>query len=194
MDSPLFASREALVDYIFRNGFAGDRELVLRIGRLSLAGLSEAERWNLILASGVAWQSIEAAGGLSADQTAFIAGVRRGTRIIHSIPHPPPTGDIAKLAAAGAIVSPAGLVDGAYYFGTCRNGSVARYDASKKCFFLMRRKLGSTYADFYGSLHGGQHSALFLPYVRVTPARAEIIRESYAHQPWESDRWSAPEG
>lgn len=45
------------------------------------------------------------------------------------------------------IVAKSGLIDGAYYEGTCRNASIARWDASRNKFVYTRYKFGLSFED-----------------------------------------------
>jgi hypothetical protein len=39
------------------------------------------------------------------------------------------------------------LIDGAYYKGTCRNASEARWSAKDNCFYHWRTKFGDTFIE-----------------------------------------------
>jgi hypothetical protein len=59
------------------------------------------------------------------------------------------------------------LVDGAYYGGTCRNASVAQWDAKGNCFWYMRNKFRSTFKESINHLADDDGYDLFVPFHRI---------------------------
>lgn len=57
------------------------------------------------------------------------------------------------------------LEDGAYYWGTCRNASIARWDGKE--FWYIRQKFGSTFAESINHLEDDNGYDLFIPLKKV---------------------------
>ena len=56
------------------------------------------------------------------------------------------------------------FVDGAYYYGLCRNARVARYVAASDRFVYMREKFGSVFPEGIGHTENDNGFDLFQPY------------------------------
>ena len=59
------------------------------------------------------------------------------------------------------------LVDGAYYFGTCRNADIAKWDAKGNCFWYMRYKVGLAFSEKINHISDDNKFDLFVPFQRI---------------------------
>lgn len=67
------------------------------------------------------------------------------------------------------------LIDGEYYEGFCRNADVAMWDEKENCFWYMRHKFGSVFAEKINHLQDDNFYDLFIPIRRVIPKDDEKI-------------------
>lgn len=66
----------------------------------------------------------------------------------------------------GAIPKEA-LTHGTYYYGRCRNASIARWDAVKQCFTHWRKKFGSAFLEDIKCREDELHFDVFDPWVEL---------------------------
>jgi len=66
------------------------------------------------------------------------------------------------------------LVHGAYYYGECRNASIARYNAETNRFTYMREKFGSIFVEAIGHAENDDGFDIFKPYGLVNDPPFEI--------------------
>lgn len=59
------------------------------------------------------------------------------------------------------------LVHGAYYYGRCRNASIARWDAAKQVFYYWRQKFMDTFTEDIQCREDDLHMDVFDPFVRL---------------------------
>ena len=59
------------------------------------------------------------------------------------------------------------LVDGAYYFGVCRNADVAQWDAKRNCFWYMRHKFGHVCSESINHISDDNGYDLFVPFQMI---------------------------
>jgi hypothetical protein len=59
------------------------------------------------------------------------------------------------------------LVDGGYYFGVCRNSSVAKWDVNNDCFQYMRYKWGRNFLDTIKYMTDDDHYDVFMPFEKI---------------------------
>lgn len=72
------------------------------------------------------------------------------------------------------------LVHGTYYYGHCRNGSTARWDANNKVFIYWRHKFGDRFLETICHPERDKEFDVFFPYEVVdwgTPA-IPLIQEN----------------
>lgn len=67
------------------------------------------------------------------------------------------------------------LVDGEYYFGSCRNSNCARWDAEKQEFTYMRTKFGTRFPETIKHPEDDDGFDLFVPYFRCYPTEADLV-------------------
>lgn len=59
------------------------------------------------------------------------------------------------------------LIDGAYYFGSCRNSDIAQWDAKGNCFWYMRDKFSNTFRESINHLADDNGYDLFVPFQMI---------------------------
>lgn len=67
------------------------------------------------------------------------------------------------------------LVDGAYYYGSCRNARCARWTAATGVFTYIRTKFGSRFPEDINHPEDDNGYDLFVPYFRCYPTKDELI-------------------
>ena len=86
----------------------------------------------------------------------------------HKFPYPVPKEyDIQKDYYDNGVIPKKDLVDGALYRGTCRNASIAWWDAERNMFKYHRTKFGDTFVDVIEALEDDRGFDVFLPLERV---------------------------
>lgn len=88
----------------------------------------------------------------------------------------PVTPEWLEVAGSAGLVRKQDLKDGAYYYGTCRNARVARWDVKKNQFTYMRTKFGSSFPEDIRHPEDDDGFDLFLPVEEVQPEEREVIR------------------
>lgn len=101
-----------------------------------------------------------------------IIGVFRSTGGLPS----PVTPEWCASAAEHGMVKKADLKDGTYYYGTCRNACVARWDAAKGLFTYMRTKFGNVFPETISHPEDDNGFDLFMPVEEIQPDELETIR------------------
>lgn len=79
------------------------------------------------------------------------------------------------IAYAQGMMRKSELVDGQYYVGSCRNASVAMWNASGQYFTYMRQKFGSTFPENIRHPEDDDNYDLFTPFEPVEPTDAQRI-------------------
>lgn len=82
---------------------------------------------------------------------------------------------VAGAEQRGAIPK-AKLVDGAYYYGRCRNADVSRWCAARGKFTYMRTKFGKAFPEDINHYEDDNDFDLFVPVALVEPEDSEIIK------------------
>lgn len=77
-------------------------------------------------------------------------------------PNPLPPGWIEAAAKRG-MLRKSDLVDGAYYYGRCRNADVAKWDATTQEFTYQRTKFGKTFPETIKHPEDDNGFDLFIP-------------------------------
>lgn len=72
------------------------------------------------------------------------------------------------------MLSKAELKHGAYYEGSCRNASIARWNAETAKFVYWRRKFGDVFAEDINHPEDDNGFDLFKPYREAEPPEEEI--------------------
>ena len=67
------------------------------------------------------------------------------------------------------------LINGEYYFGTCRNASCAKWIASENCFKYQRYKFGSYFIDTINHPEDDKGFDLFIPIFVCYPEDSEVV-------------------
>ena len=67
------------------------------------------------------------------------------------------------------------MVDGEYYFGHCRNASVARWSEAKGCFEYMRTKFGQRFAEDINHPEDDDGCDLFVPLFECVPGIPDLL-------------------
>lgn len=84
------------------------------------------------------------------------------------------------LEVAGAyqagIIPKLQLKHGVYYYGSCRNATVAMWNANLDCFEYMRSKLGSVFSETIRALEDDDGFDLFFPVCEIEPDPTEVIK------------------
>lgn len=100
-------------------------------------------------------------------------------REMFSHPFWPGQGNFTPESCAAAyragLLPAAGLVDGRYYYGHCRNARVARWDAARQVFTYMRSKFGSAYPEDIRTVENDDGYDLFLPVAEIDPEPGEVV-------------------
>ncbi len=84
--------------------------------------------------------------------------------------------DMERAIKAG-LIRKADLVDGAYYGGTCRNASCARWVAEFKCFVHQRWKFGAKFPETIGHPEDDTGFDIFACIKRIEPQPEEIVTD-----------------
>lgn len=82
--------------------------------------------------------------------------------------------EIEQLHAFG-LIRKIDLKDGHYYFGKCRNASVAMWNHKDQCFLYMRTKFEHRFVDRICHPEDDDGYDLFLPVAEVTPTEDQVI-------------------
>jgi hypothetical protein len=101
------------------------------------------------------------------------------------------TGELGKgFAEVREIQSPPGiqaecipkseLENGVYYLGYCRNATVARWNASKRCFYHWRTKFGHTLVETIKHPDDENVADVFYPFKKIVSPEKEIPFEETA--------------
>lgn len=75
------------------------------------------------------------------------------------------------------VIPKAELEHGAYYQGTCRNATVARWDASKQRFYHHRTKFGQTFVESICAPEDDSQFDVFIAEVKINPPETTIPLE-----------------
>jgi hypothetical protein len=67
------------------------------------------------------------------------------------------------------------LEDGKYYYGQCRNASVAQWNATKQQFTYMRTKFRSTFPEDINHPEDDDRHDLFIPIGECFPSQKEEV-------------------
>jgi len=89
------------------------------------------------------------------------------------IPKPIPATWLEDLYSSGGAIRVKDLVDGEFYYGSCRNATVARWDAAKHKFTYVRYKFGDQYLEDINCLEEDDGYDLFVPVRKTGSAQAE---------------------
>lgn len=92
-----------------------------------------------------------------------------------AIPKPITPEYLAEASAAGLILKK-DLQDGKYYYGRCRNASVAMWDATNGVFWYIRHKWGSSFKEDIYHPEDDDGFDLFIPTEEVEPTEEEKIK------------------
>mgnify|MGYP000860896689 CR=1 FL=1 len=69
------------------------------------------------------------------------------------------------------------LVHGAYYYGTCRNATCAKWDETTQLFTYKRIKFGSRFDEEINHPENDDGFDLFVPYFRCYPTENDLVGE-----------------
>jgi len=75
--------------------------------------------------------------------------------------------DILEALDKGLIICKKDLVDGAFYYGSCRNARVAKWNASKNCFEYIRTKYGDRFWETINHPEDDNQYDLFVPVLKL---------------------------
>lgn len=79
--------------------------------------------------------------------------------------------------AAGRLFRVSALVTGAFYEGSCRNASVARWDGILKSFTYVRHKFGSAFTEEINTVEDDNGFDLFLPHYEIVDPTDQRVQE-----------------
>lgn len=68
------------------------------------------------------------------------------------------------------------LVDGVYYYGSCRNARVVKWDKDSNMFWYMRHKFGHVFKESICHPEDDDGFDLFMPVGECEPEDHEVIR------------------
>lgn len=86
---------------------------------------------------------------------------------LSNYPPKPVTEEVLKKYHDAGVIPKSDLVDGAYYWGTCRNAEMARWDAQKNVFWYIRDKWHDTFVESINVIEDDDGYDLFLPIKKV---------------------------
>ena len=93
-------------------------------------------------------------------------------------PPRPITKEWLEKAYLQGLVPKASFIDGAYYKGSCRNASIAKWDAKKNRFVYVRTKFGARFIDEIECAEDDLGYDIFLPTQQSKPTEDQSVWET----------------